>query len=168
MIVSQIVAVAQNGVIGKNNDLVWHMPSDMKFFMEKTKGHCVITGRKNYESIPERYRPLKDRTNIVVTRRADYSAPGAIVVRTFEEAIEKAYALGEQECFIIGGGEIFKQTLERCDKIYYTQIHQRFEGDVFYPVLDFEKWVETDAKHCKADEKNPHDYSFLTYEKRSA
>ncbi len=166
MIISQIVAVAQNGVIGKNNNLVWHMPSDMKFFMETTKGHCIITGRKNYESIPERFRPLKDRTNIVVTRQADYIAPGAILVPTIDVAIEKARESGESECFIIGGGEVFKQTLNLCDRIYYTQIHHSFDGDVFYPALDLNTWVEVAARHCKADEKNPHDYSFLTYEKR--
>ena len=88
--ISIIVAVAENNVIGKNNALVWHLPDDMKYFKEKTKGHCIITGRKNYESIPEKFRPLPGRTNIVVTRQKNYSAPGAIVVGTIEKAIETA------------------------------------------------------------------------------
>ena len=164
MKISQIVAVAKNGVIGNDNKLIWHMPSDMKHFMQTTKGHCIITGRKNYESIPEKFRPLKDRTNFVITRQANYQAPGAIVVGSIEEAIEAAKKTGESECFIIGGGEIFKQTLHLTDKIYYTEIHQDFNGNVFYPKLD-STWKEETSVHHKSDEKNPYDYSFLTFVK---
>ena len=165
MKISQIVAVANNGVIGNDNKLIWHMPSDMKYFMQTTKGHCIITGRKNYESIPEKFRPLKDRTNFVITRQANYQAPGAVVVGSIEEAIEAARKTGESECFIIGGGEIFKQTLHLTDKIYYTKIHQDFEGDTFYPDLDPSIWSKYTEINHKADEKNPYDYSFLTFVK---
>ena len=87
MLISIIVAVAQNQVIGKDNQLVWHLPDDMKYFIDKTKGHCIITGRKNYESIPEKFRPLPNRTNIVITRQKNYEAPGATVVGSVEEAL---------------------------------------------------------------------------------
>ena len=132
MLISIIVAVAENHVIGKDNQLVWHLPDDMKYFIEKTKGHCIITGRKNYESIPEKFRPLKGRTNIVVTRQNNYAAPGAIVVNTIQKAIETAKGQGETECFIIGGADIYKQTIELTDKLYYTKIFHSFEGDAFF------------------------------------
>ena len=111
MRISTIAAVANNNVIGKDNDLVWTLPADMRFFMETTAGHVVITGRRNYESIPNKYRPLKGRTNVVITRNRDYKAEGAIVVHDLRDALDKAHALGETECFIIGGGQIYKQAL---------------------------------------------------------
>src|ERR1035437_7885391 len=107
--ISIIVAVAENNVIGKDNSLIWHLPADMKYFKEKTSGHCVITGRKNYESIPAKFRPLPNRTNIVITRQANFKALGATVVSSIEEAIEKAKQRGDTEIFIIGGAEIYKQ-----------------------------------------------------------
>src|SRR3954471_6943606 len=116
--ISIIVACSENNVIGANNSLIWHLPADMKFFKEKTTGHCIITGRKNYESIPEKFRPLPNRTNIVITRQSDYSAPGASVVNSLEAALEKAKATGDEEIFIIGGAEIFNQALRYTDRIY--------------------------------------------------
>src|ERR1700751_5612320 len=124
MVLSIIVAVAENNVIGKDNTLIWSLPADMKFFKEKTKGHVIITGRKNYESIPEKFRPLPERTNIVITRQLDYNAKGAIVVNSIEEALEYAQThFATQEVFIIGGAEIYKQTIAGCHKIYLTRIH---------------------------------------------
>ena len=138
MIVSIIVAVSENNVIGKDNSLIWHLPADMKFFKEKTTGHCIITGRKNYESIPEKFRPLPNRTNIVITRQKNYIAPGAIVVGSLEEAFEKNLQIGADadEVFIIGGAEIFKQSMHLVDKLYITRIHHNFDGDVFFPDID--------------------------------
>jgi dihydrofolate reductase len=165
MILSIVVAVSENQVIGKNNDLVWHMPADMKFFKETTMGHCIVTGRKNYESIPPKFRPLPGRTNIVITRQEDYAAPGAIIKHSLDEALAYARSLGETECFIIGGGEIFRQCIGQVDRIYFTRIHNRFEGDVFFDELDKNKWKLVSEKRMKADEKNPHDYTFMVYER---
>lgn len=165
MIISSIAAVAQNSVIGKNNQLIWRLPADMKYFKDITEGHCVITGRKNYESIPEKFRPLTNRTNIVVTRQKNYSAPGAIVVNSIEEAIEVARKKGETEVFIIGGAEIYKQTMSVADKIYFTAVHQSFEGDAFFPEIDANKWKEVSRKAMPADEKHKYAYTFCVLEK---
>ncbi len=166
MRVSLIVAVANNGVIGKDNDLIWHLPKDMKFFKETTLGHHVIMGRKNFESIPEKYRPLPNRTNVVITRQSDYKAEGCVVVNSVEEALEIAEQNGDTEPFIIGGGQIYKIALEQnlVDKIYLTKVHHTFEGDTFFPELG-NYWKESERIDCKADEKHAHDYSFLTFEK---
>ncbi len=163
--ISIIVAVSENNVIGKDNTLIWHMPADMKFFKETTTGHCIITGRKNYESIPEKFRPLPNRINIVITRQKDYDAPGTIIVGSVEEAIQKATETGDKEIFIIGGGEIFRQSLHLTDKIYFTRIHHSFEGDVFFPELSTTEWKEVNRRDFKADEKNKYDYSFIEYQR---
>ena len=165
MKISIIVAVAENNVIGKDNKLIWHLPSDMKYFKEKTLGHCVITGRKNYESIPEKFRPLPNRTNIVITRQKKYSALGAIVVGSFEDAIEKAKQTGDEEIFIIGGAEIFTQSMHLADKLYLTKIHHSFVGDVYFPLISASEWKETDHKKGIVDEKNKYEHDFITYEK---
>ena len=130
-------------------------------------GHCIITGRKNYESIPEKFRPLPGRTNIVVTRNKDYSALGAEVVNTLEEAIQLAKSKNETEVFIIGGGEIFKETLIKnlVDVLYVTEIHHSFDGDVSFPVIDKTKWKEVNRTKIPADEKNKFDFDFVTYTK---
>src|SRR5688572_1383436 len=107
-----IVAIAENNAIGKDNKLLWHLPADMKFFKEQTTGHTIVTGRKNYESIPEKFRPLPNRTNIVVTRDQNYPSLGAIVASSLEDAIGKAKKNGTEKCFIIGGGQIYKESLE--------------------------------------------------------
>jgi len=165
MTVSLIVAVADNGAIGKNNDLLWKMPADMRFFVEKTTGHPVIMGRKNYLSIPEKYRPLKNRTNIIVTRDPDFSAEGSMVCNSVEEAIDQALT-ENKEVFIIGGGEIYRYALQHnlCQRIYLTEIHESFDADVYFPPLDHQKWKEIERKDHAADEQNPHDFSFLIYE----
>lgn len=163
--ISIIVAVANNNVIGKDNSLIWHLPADMKFFKEKTSGHCIITGRKNYESIPEKFRPLPNRTNIVITRQKNYVAPGAIVVDSIEQAIEKAVATGDSEIFIIGGAEIYKQCMHLAKRIYLTQIHHTFEGDAFFPELNLNEWKETAKTEGSVDDKNKYPHTFHTYEK---
>lgn len=164
--VSLIVAVASNGVIGGNNMLVWHLPADMKFFKEKTMGHCVISGRKNYESIPEKFRPLPGRTNIVITRQKDYRAPGAVVVGSVEEALEEAQKTGDQEIFIIGGAEIFKQSMRYADRIYLTRIYHEFEGDVHFPEPDPAIWEQKSRKQGLTDEKNLYPHDFIVLEKK--
>lgn len=165
MNISIIVAVGSNNAIGKDNTLIWHLPADMKFFKEKTTGHCIITGRKNYESIPEKFRPLPNRTNIVITRQADYYAPGAIVTSSVETALEKAKSTGDTEIFIIGGGDIFRQSLHLADTIYLTKIEESFDADVFFPELDPVQWKEVARVNGIRDEKNKYDYTFYTYKK---
>jgi dihydrofolate reductase len=165
MKISIIVAVAENNVIGKDNALIWHLPADMNYFKQKTIDHCVITGRKNYESIPEKFRPLPNRTNIVITRQEDYHAPGVIIVGSIEEAIKKAKQTGDDEIFIIGGAEIFKQSMHLADKLYLTKIHHFFDGDVYFPIINSNEWKETNRKKGIIDEKNKYEYDFITLEK---
>ena len=167
MKVSLIVAVAENGVIGKDNDLIWHLPKDMRFFKETTLGHHVIMGRKNFESIPHKYRPLTDRTNIVITRQSGYKAEGCIVVDSVVAALDIAKNNGDTEPFIIGGGQIYKIALEQnlVDRIYLTKIHHTFNGDTFFPELNSE-WKEINRQDCFSDEKNKYDYSFIVLEKK--
>jgi dihydrofolate reductase len=168
MILSIIVAVSENHVIGKDNGLIWHLPADMKFFKEKTKGHAIITGRKNYESIPEKFRPLPERTNIVVTRQLDYNAKGAIVVSSIDEAIEYVRThFTNQEVFIIGGAEIYKQTLAICQKVYLTRIHHTFQGDAFFPELSLTEWQLKTQLSISADEKNKYPFTFETWERNT-
>ena len=166
MIVSLIVAVSENGVIGKDNNLIWHLPNDMKYFKEKTLGHHVIMGRKNFESIPHKFRPLKDRTNIIVTRQKKYIANGCIVVNSLKEGLAIAKSNRDQEPFIIGGGEIYKLALEKklVDKIYLTRIHTNFEGDTFFPKLSTDWYIENDEKNLK-DNYHMFDFTFLIYKK---
>lgn len=169
MNISIIVAVGSNGAIGKNNTLIWHLPADMKFFKEKTTGHCIITGRKNYESIPEKFRPLVHRTNIIITRQPDYKAPGTLIAGSLAEAIEKAEKLcqpDDKELFIIGGGDIFRQSLHLADTIYMTEIEEAFDADVFFPELNKQEWYEVSRVKGIRDEKNKYDYSFVTYKRK--
>ena len=167
MTISIIVAASENNVIGKDNDLVWHLPTDMKFFKDTTTGHCVIMGRKNYDSIPEKYRPLAHRTNIIITRQKDFNAPGCIVVASIDKAIQKAQEISDNEIFIIGGAQIYSQSMDIADKIYLTRVHHTFEGDAFFPKLDSNKWKQTDSKVFKADEKNKYDFTIYTYQKQN-
>jgi len=126
-------------------------------------GHCVVMGRKNFESIPPKFRPLKGRTNIVITRQRDYNAEGALVVNSIDSAIEYSKSQSETECFITGGGEIFSQALKYCDKVYLTRIHEVIEGDVYFPELRSDEWKEISRKDIQPDEKNKYPFSFLIY-----
>ena len=166
-IIASIVAVAKNNVIGKDNKLIWRLPADMKYFKDMTEGCVVITGRKNYESIPEKFRPLPNRINIVVTRQKDYKAEGAFICSSIEEAIDLAQKTGDKgkRIFIIGGAEIYKQTMDIVDEIFITEIHHEFEGDAFFPEVDKKKWKETSRTINKADEKNKYDYDYCVYER---
>lgn len=167
MIVSAIAAVAENGTIGRDGDLPWHLPDDLKFFQRTTRGHHVITGRKNYESIPLKYRPLKDRVNIVVTRTHDYDAPGAIVVNSLEEALRCAEEHGEAEAFIIGGGQIYREAMEKqlIDRIYLTRVHAHVEGDTHFPAIDPAAYSEIMREEHPADERHAHTFSFVLLER---
>ncbi|MCB0400504.1 MAG: dihydrofolate reductase [Flavobacteriales bacterium] len=164
---SLIVAVARNHAIGKDNDLLWHLPNDMRYFKSRTVGHHIITGRKNYISIPEKYRPLSDRTNIVLTRNHGFQEAGCIVKHTLEDAINYAQQQQEAEVFIIGGGQIYHEALEKnlIDRMYITHVDGDFDADTFFPEIDNSKWKKTDEVLHPADEKHAFAYSFAVYEK---
>lgn len=166
MIISLIAALTKNHVIGKNNDLPWHLPDDMKYFMNTTKAHYVIMGRKNYESIPEKFRPLPNRTNIVVSRQKDYPAPGCILVNSLEEGIALANQAGEQEVFIIGGAEIYAQGLKHCNKLYLTEIDTILDGDTYFPALEKNNWREISRIHHVSDSRHAYAFDFVVYEKK--
>jgi dihydrofolate reductase len=168
MKISIIVAVSENNAIGKNNDLLWRLPADVKFFKEKTMGHAIVTGRKNYESIPEKYRPLPGRTNIIITRNKNYPAPGAVIVHSLDEAIAKGRALNETELCVIGGGEIFREVLPQTDIIWYTRVHANFEADTFFPELNPAEWQEMWREEHSADEKHKYPFTFIKYERKKS
>jgi dihydrofolate reductase len=165
MIISLIAALSKNKVIGKNNDLPWHLPDDMKYFMQTTKAHHVIMGRKNYESIPEKFRPLPNRINIVVTRQPDFNAPNCQVVNSIEKALEIATAENPQEVFIIGGAEIYHQGFSVANKLYLTEIDADIEGDTFFPTFDKSKWTEVSRVHHTTDDRHKYPFDFVVYEK---
>ena len=169
MKVSIIAAVAEFYAIGKDNDLIWKLPRDMKFFTRKTTGHHVIMGRKNWDSIPDKYRPLPNRTNIVVTRRLDFNAEGCVVVNSIEAGLELARAADDDEAFIIGGGQIYGLAIERnlVDTMYITWVHEQFDADTFFPAINFGEWKTIDEDHWEADEKNPHAFTITTYSRET-
>lgn len=165
MIISLIAALAQNHTIGKNNDLPWHLPDDMKYFMQTTKGHHCIMGRKNYQSIPEKFRPLPNRTNIVVTRQAKFDAPGCVVVNSIEAGINIARKKGEAEVFIIGGAEIYKSSMKQADRLYLTEILGHIEGDTHFPEFNPKEWMEVSRDHHGTDERHAYAFDFVVYER---
>jgi len=166
MKISLIAAVAENNAIGKDNDLIWNLPDDMQFFKEKTLGTSVIMGRKNYESIPKKYRPLPKRDNIVMTRSKTYKAPGCKVVNTLEEAIEVADK--SSDIFVIGGAEIYKLALEKnfIDTMYLTEIHAKFEADAFLPEFDKSKWDMKISGEHKIDDNHDDAFTFKMYTRK--
>lgn len=167
MIVSAIAAVAENGVIGRNGDLPWHLPDDLKYFQRITKGHHVITGRKNYESIPPKYRPLRDRVNIVVSRNASYEAPGALVVDSLATGLAIAQRANEKEAFIIGGGQIYREalTMRLVDRLYLTVVHSTVEGDTHFPLQDPGEWMEVERTRHEADDRHAFAFSFVVMDR---
>lgn len=164
MIVSAIAALSKNKVIGKNNDLPWRLPDDMKFFMETTKGHHVIMGRKNYDSLHEKFKPLPNRSNIVITRQKNFKAPGCIVLNAVEPGLKIAQKNSEEECFIIGGAEIYKLALPHTTRLYLTEIDAHIEGDTYFPDFKKEDWKEISRKHHPADERHKYAFDFVIYD----
>jgi dihydrofolate reductase len=163
MIISQIVAVSANNVIGANNRLPWNMPTDSAYFKSKTLGHHIVTGRRNYEA---EGKALPGRINIVLTRNTNYSIPDGIIVNRLEKAIEIARKAGEKELFIVGGEEIYRLAMPFTDKIYLTRIHTIVDGDTFYPELDLKVWKQVATDQRKADDQNPFDYDFIKFERK--
>lgn len=158
--ISIIVATAENGVIGKDNQLLWKLSADLKQFKNLTTGHSVIMGRKTFESIG---RPLPNRTNIVISRQQDFVLPeGVLKASSLENAIELAKTHeGSEEIFIIGGGNVYEQALKITDKIYLTEVDANIEGDAFFPTLDMSEWTETSRVSHHKDEKNEYDFDFV-------
>lgn len=156
-----IVAIDSERGIGKNNDLMWHLPNDMKFFKETTQNQIVVMGRKNYDSIPEKYRPLSNRLNVVLTRNSDFHAPGCEVFSSLESCLEYFKNEEERTVFIIGGGEIYKMALEsnRIDEMYITYIDKEYGADTFFPNFDTNQWESKEILSQEIDEK--HEASFV-------
>jgi len=159
MIVSIVVAISENHVIGKDNKLLWYLPNDLKHFKNITTGHTVIMGRKTYESVGK---PLPKRRNIIITRQ-DITIEGCEVVDSIEAAL--ALCADEEEVFIVGGAQIYKQSLHLTDTIYLTIVHKEFEGDSFFPQIAENEWKEIYREDYQSDEKNSLPYSFITYER---
>ncbi len=158
---SIIVAVSQNGVIGKDNDLPWRVPEDWKYFKQTTTKHPILMGRKTFESLKE---PLTDRENIVLTRNQNFSAQGITVISSFEEFRKRDLC---QEVFVIGGAQIYKQTLPFVNKVYLTRIYQDFEGDAYFPKVDWDKEFKLVEKSGIFYSKNKEiPYEFFIYERR--
>lgn len=164
--ISLIVAVSENMVIGKDNKLAWHLPDDMNYFSNMTKGHSIIMGRKNWESIPKKYRPLPERKNIVVTRNNKFEDKGAIIVNSIEKAVEKARGFEEEEIFIIGGGEIYKLGFAYVDKLYITEIYANIDGNTYFPKWNKENWKEISRISHPKDEKHEFDFDYVIYKKK--
>lgn len=168
MKVSLIVAMDTDRGIGKNNDLMWHLPSDMRFFKETTLGHIVVMGRKNYESIPEKYRPLPKRENVVLTRNESYVADKCNVFHSLDECLKYYQSEEERTVFIIGGGEIYRQALEIdvIDEMYISHVNHSYKADTFFPDFDLKKWkIETVLEQAK-DEKHKASFSVIRYSKK--
>ncbi len=160
-IISTIVAMAENRVIGIENRLPWHLPGDMKWFRRHTLGKPVVMGRKTFESLG---RALPERTNIVVTRDPGYRAPGAVVVDSVAAAL--AAAGDVPEVMIIGGESFYGQMLPRSDRLYLTLVHAAVAGDAWFPEFDWSQWRELERSDCNADDNNPYSYSFLILQRR--
>jgi dihydrofolate reductase len=164
-LVSFVVAVSANGVIGRNDTVPWRLSTDLKRLKSLTMGHHVIMGRKTFETLPA---PLPGRTNVVVTREAGYRAPeGVLVAASVEEALELAAA--DEEIFILGGAQIYAQALHRANRMYLTEVHTDVKGDTYFPDFDeVVEWKLVDREDHEADEKNEFPFSFLLYERNGS
>ena len=157
-----IVAAAENDAIGKNNDLIWSLPNDLKRFKKLTSGHCIIMGRKTFDSFPGL---LPNRKHIVISKKLATSFPdNVVVVKSFEDALKETE--DDKNPFIIGGGQIYKLAMDLSDKIELTRVHSTFEGDTFFPEIDLNKWDEIKRDKRKKDSKHIYDFTFIRYDKK--
>lgn len=157
-----IAAAGANNELGKDNDLVWHLPDDFKRFKQLTTGHCIIMGRKTFESFPK---PLPNRTHIVITRNGDYRKEGVLIVSTLEEALQKAEH--DPQPFIIGGGEIYSLGMAVADKIELTRVHGTFEADTYFPEISLEQWELIHEETHPSDERHKYAFSYQTFQRRT-
>ncbi|MDQ0232594.1 dihydrofolate reductase (trimethoprim resistance protein) [Metabacillus malikii] len=162
MKVSLIVAMDKNRVIGKENDIPWRIPKDWEYVKHTTKGHPIILGRKNLESIG---RALPDRRNIILTRKKDFTFNGCEIAHTVNDVFE--LCKNEQEIFIFGGEQIYRMFLPYVEKMYMTKIHDEFEGDTFFPEVNYKEWNEVSVKKGIRNDKNPYEYYFHIYERKT-
>ena len=161
--ITLIVAMGKNREIGKENQLLWHLPKDLKRFKELTSGYPIIMGRKTYESIGK---PLPNRTNIVISRKNDWFEEGILIVGSIKEAVKFAKKIDE-EVFIIGGGNIYEQTIDLADKLEVTLVDAELGADTFFPKINEKVWQKTNEERHQKDEKNEFDFCFQTYERVS-
>ncbi|RNI25639.1 dihydrofolate reductase [Rufibacter latericius] len=162
--IALVVAIAENRVIGKNNQLIWHLPKDLQHFKKLTMGHPMVMGRKTFEAIGK---PLPGRTTVIVTRQPDYAAPeGCLVTSSLEEALQQGLALDEN-VLVVGGGEIYQQALPLAEVVYLTLVHESFEGDVFFPELEADAWEVTDQEEHLPDERHAYPFTFFTFRRKA-
>jgi len=157
-----IAAIGKNGELGKDNDLIWHLPNDLARFKKVTSGHHIIMGRKTFESLGK---PLPNRTTIIITRNDDYKVNGCVIVNSLEAALKAASA--DPNPYILGGAEIYKQAIAIADTLDLTFVYADFEADAFFPPIDYSIWKEISREDFIADEKHQYNYSFVTYKKVS-
>ncbi|MBL0270360.1 MAG: type 3 dihydrofolate reductase [Chitinophagaceae bacterium] len=162
MTISLIVAAANNNAIGKEGGMPWHLPNDLRHFKNLTWGMPVVMGRKTFESLGK---PLAGRKNIVISRQQGWSAPGAVVVKSIEDALFVAREADMKEVMVIGGGEIYKSLFDRAKRIYLTRVEAEPDADTFFPVIDPQQWHLMSQKNHEADEKNAYNYSFQVWER---
>jgi len=155
-----IAAIANNNALGKNNQLIWHLPADLKRFKTTTSGHHIIMGRKTFESLKK---ALPNRTNIIITRSKNYNAENCIVVNSLHKAL--LAAKDDSKPYILGGAQIYKQAIKFADRLDITFVHHEFEADVFFPKIDLNIWKEVFRQDFTADDKNKYDYSFVSFER---
>jgi len=162
MMITIIAAIAKNNALGKNNDLIWHLPADLKRFKKITTGHYIIMGRNTFESIGK---PLPNRTTIIITRNKNYFKDGCLIAHSLEQALEMAK--DEEQVFVIGGAQIYEYAMQHnlVDALDITLVHQEFEADVYFPEIDSNIWEQVEIESFTADEKNKLDYSFVRYKK---
>jgi len=156
-----IAAIAENFALGKDNDLIWHLPDDFKRFKQLTSGHYIIMGRKTFESFPK---PLPNRTHVIISRQKNYVAEGCMVVTSMEEAL--AILPENEDAFIIGGGEIYQLALPFADKMELTKVHTSLEADTFFPLFVMEDWNLTTQEYHPKDEKHLYDFTYETYNRK--
>ncbi|MDV6168926.1 dihydrofolate reductase [Flavobacterium sp. DG1-102-2] len=159
MTITLIAAVAENNALGKDNKMIWHLPDDFKHFKTRTSGHHIIMGRKTFESFPS---PLPNRTSVIITRQADYKADGCIIAGSLDEALNACPQ--DEEVFVIGGGEIYNQSISRADKLDITRVHAEFpDADAYFPQIDESKWKLSEAIFHPKDEKHAYEMTFQVY-----
>ena len=163
MKISAIVAVAKNNVIGKDNDIPWYLPADLKYFKKTTLNHHIIMGRNCYESIGK---PLPKRTNVILTRNPFYLVSNCYITHSIDQALQVAEDNGEDEAFIIGGAQIYELAMDRCERLYLTEVDLEVEGDIFFPKLNMDEWKLISEEPHQADEKNAYDYVFKIFERK--
>ncbi|GGK56958.1 dihydrofolate reductase [Rufibacter glacialis] len=162
--IALVVAIAENRVIGKDNQLIWHLPKDLQHFKKLTMGHPMVMGRKTFDAIGK---PLPGRTSIIVTRQPEYQAPeGCVVTSSLEKALEHGLALDEQ-VLVVGGGDIYRQALPLAEVVYLTLVHESFEGDVFFPELEADAWEVTEQEEHYPDEKHAFPFTFFTFRRKA-